>query len=313
MPAIGIDLGGTKIIAAAVNSEGIIGEPIKIPTPKGPENILAKFVELIEHYKKEHVISGVGIATPGIVNGDTGTVIGATGNIPGWTGTQVKQIIESKTLLPVHVENDANAAAYAEAHSHNLKNKRCVIALTIGTGIGGGILIDGQVFHGANHGAGHCGHVRIALDNKRMCTCGLFDCYEAYASGVGLLATAKEVLSTVTINQSSLAKDIANLKNSDLFEAASKKDLVAKKILDIWHKHLVVGMVSLAHALNPDCFVLSGGLSKFIDFELLSEMLIDNTIPKIGENLKVYKSDLGDYACVIGAGQLILDKLAKTS
>jgi glucokinase len=298
-------------MAAAVTSEGIIGEPIKISTPKGPDKILQQFFELIDNFKKDHVIAGVGIATAGIVDGNTGIVTGATGNLPGWTGTQVKQIIESKTLLPTFVVNDAHAAAYAECHTRKLRDKPCVVALTIGTGIGGGILINGELLYGANWGAGHCGHVKVSMDNKRLCTCGLFDCYEAYASGTGLTTTAKEILSNIKPNQSPLAKDIENLKNADIFEALARKDIVAQQIIDAWHKHLVSGMISIAHTLNPDCFILSGGLSKFINFEMLSELLIDGTLPAISKNLKVYKSDLGDYAGIIGAGQLILDKLAK--
>lgn len=313
MPAIGIDLGGTKIMATTVNSEGIIDDPIKIPTPKGPENIIDQFLELIEHFKKNHIVAGIGIATAGIVDGSTGTIIGATGNVPGWTGTPVKRIIESKTLLPTYVVNDANAAVYAEAHTRKLRDLKCVIALTIGTGIGGGILVNGELLQGANWGAGHCGHVKISMDNKRLCTCGLFDCYEAYASGTGLTTTAREILSNISADQSPLAKDINNLKNSDIFEAAEKNDIVAKQIIALWHKHLVAGMVSIAHILNPNCFVLSGGLSKFIDYEMLFELLVDSTMPAISENVKIYRSDLGDHAGIIGAAQLILDKLAKPS
>lgn len=313
MPAIGIDLGGTKIMAAAVNSDGIVDEPIKVPTPIGPENILNQFLELIDHLKKDHVIAGVGIATAGIVNSKTGTVIGATGNLPGWTGTAVKQIIETKTLLPTYVVNDANAAAYAEAHTRKLGDKSCVVALTIGTGIGGGILINGELLYGANWGAGHCGHVKLTIDNKRLCTCGLFDCYEAYASGTGLAITAKEFLRNISPEQSPLAKDVDNYTNADLFAAAAKKDYAAEQILNLWHKHLVAGMVSIAHVLNPDCFILSGGLSKFINYELLTELLLENTLPAVGKGLKIYRSDLGDYAGIIGAGQLILNSLAKKS
>ncbi len=313
MPAIGIDLGGTKIMATTVNSEGIIDDPIKIPTPKGPENIIGQFLELIEHFKKNHIVAGIGIATAGIVDGSTGTIMGATGNVPGWTGTPVKRIIESKTLLPTYVVNDANAAVYAEAHTRKLRDLKCVVALTIGTGIGGGILVNGELLQGANWGAGHCGHVKISMDNKRLCTCGLFDCYEAYASGTGLATTAREILSNISADQSPLAKDINNLKNSDIFEAADKNDIVAKQIITLWHKHLVAGMVSIAHILNPNCFVLSGGLSKVIDYEMLFELLVDSTMPAISENVKIYRSDLGDHAGIIGAAQLILDKLAKPS
>jgi glucokinase len=313
MPAVGIDLGGTKIMIAAVTSEGIVGEPIRVPTPKGPDNILNKFVELIEDFKKEHVIAGVGIATPGVVDSEKGMAIGATGNIPDWTDTPIKQIIESKTLLPVYVANDAHAAAYAEAHSLKLRSKACVVILTIGTGIGGGILINGELFHGAHWGAGHCGHVKVSMDNKRLCTCGLFDCYEAYASGTGLLATAKEVLNSVKPEQSPLAKDISNLKNQDIFEALAKNDMVAKQIIALWHKHLAAGMISIAHILNPDCFVLSGGLAKFIDYDLIAELLQDSTLPAIGKDLKVYRSELGEHTGIIGAAQLVLDKLAKSA
>lgn len=312
MPAIGIDLGGTKIMAAAVNSEGIIDEPIKIPTPKGPEKIIDQFLELIDNFKKDHLVAGIGIATAGIVDGNRGVVIGATGNLPGWTGTQVKRIIEGKTLLPTYIVNDAHAAAYAEMHTRKLRDQKCVVALTIGTGIGGGILVNGELLQGANWGAGHCGHVKVSMDNKRLCTCGLFDCYEAYASGIGLAETAREILANISPDQSPLAKDIQNLKNADIFEAANKNDIVAKQIINLWHKHLVAGMVSITHVLNPNCFVLSGGLSKFIDYEMLSELLADSTIPQISENLKIYRSDLGDYAGITGAAQLILDKLANT-
>ena len=156
------------------------------------------------------------------------------------------------------------------------------------------------------------GHVKVSMDNKRLCTCGLFDCYEAYASGIGLAETAREILANISPDQSPLAKDIQNLKNADIFEAANKNDIVAKQIINLWHKHLVAGMVSITHVLNPNCFVLSGGLSKFIDYEMLSELLADSTIPQISENLKIYRSDLGDYAGITGAAQLILDKLANT-
>jgi len=314
MPAVGIDIGGTKIMAAVVNSEGLIGDPIKIPTPHGPDKILSTVVALVEKFKEEHVLAGIGIATAGIVNIDTGTIIGATGNLPGWTGTPVKQFIESKTLLPVHVENDANAVAYAEAHLKKFQDKASVVILTIGTGIGGGILINGQLFRGQHYGAGHCGHIKLSLDNKRLCPCGLFDCFEAYGSGTGLLITAKEMLANISADQSSLsalANNSHSLTNEAIFEALANQDLIAIQIINTWHRHLAAGMSSIAHVLNPDCFVLSGGLAKFIDLDLLLELVRDITLPAIAENLKIYKSEFDNTAGLIGAAQLLLDKLAK--
>src|SRR5690606_175828 len=115
--------------------------------------------------KGDSNLAGIGIATAGIVDCSTGEVIGSTGNLPGWSGTKIKNIFESKTLLPVHVDNDANAAAYGEASSPELRDKKVIAVVTLGTGIGGGIVIDGKPFRGANWGAGEVGHIKIAQDN----------------------------------------------------------------------------------------------------------------------------------------------------
>jgi len=311
MPALGIDLGGTKILAAPVNEGRPLTEPIKEPTPcGGPQSIIAKLLELIERFQKDYILAGVGISTAGIVNPDTGEILGSTGNLPGWTGTHLKQILESKTLLPVHVENDANSAAYAEASVRDLSDKEGVVLITIGTGIGGGILMKGQLYRGEHFAAGECGHIRIALNNQRLCTCGLFDCWEAYASGRGLLATAKEVLSEKTKEQSPLVHALNELTTQTIISAAGKGDLLARKIMHIWHEHLCAGIASIAQTLDPDCFILTGGLSKFVDFDLLHELLKDRTQPHIAANLKIYMSKLGDLAGMIGAAQIVLDRIS---
>jgi glucokinase len=310
LPAIGIDLGGTKILAAVVNDQRIVSEPIRVATPIGTENIIAAILDLVSQCQKDFTLAGIGISTAGAVNPITGDIVGSTGNLPGWTGTPIKTIVENKTLLPVHVENDGNAAAYAEARARNLRDKACVVVLTIGTGIGGGILINGKLFRGDHFAAGECGHLRISLDNKRLCTCGLFDCWEAYGSGRGLLATGKEVLTSVIWHQSPLAKDVGSLTNEAILEAAQKGDLVAKKIIKIWHEHLCAGMASLAHVLDPDCFILTGGLSRFIDFDLLSERVLDKVMPHIAEHLEIHKSTLDNHASVLGAAQIVIDSIA---
>src|SRR4029453_7560171 len=115
MPALGIDLGATKILAALVHDLKLACEPKRIPTPRGAAEILDALVSLIGDFQKDHLIAGVGIATAGIVNVDAGQVVGSTGNLPGWEGTTIKKHIEGRIVLPVHVENDANAAAYGEA------------------------------------------------------------------------------------------------------------------------------------------------------------------------------------------------------
>jgi glucokinase len=312
MPALGIDLGGTKILAAPVVEGHVIGEPLKEATPNGPDKILEKLAAIIARFQTDYVLAGVGIATAGIVDPDTGEIVGSTGNLPGWTGTKLKQVLESKTMLPVHVENDANAAAYGEARVRNLKDKECVVLLTLGTGLGGGILIKGQLYRGAHFSAGECGHIRISLGNQRLCTCGLFDCWEAFVAGRGIVATAKEFAQDKTEAQSSL---VAMAKTDRLtpeivVEQSTKGDILAQKVMRVWHEHLCAGMTSLVHVLDPDCFILSGGLSKCVDVGLITELLSDRTLSHPGNKVEVFISELGYQAGMIGAAHIVLDKVA---
>ena len=115
MPALGIDLGGTKLCAALVSERHAVSELVTVPTPSGPENIIEAIFGLIRQFQDKTVLTGVGIATAGIVDCTTGNILGSTPNIDGWAGTPLKQIIEAKTMLPVHVDNDGNAATYGDA------------------------------------------------------------------------------------------------------------------------------------------------------------------------------------------------------
>jgi glucokinase len=309
MPALGIDLGGTKLSAAVVSEGSIVDEPVQISTPDTAKKIIDAIVNLIAPFQKDNILAGVGIATAGIVNRDTGEITGSTGNLPGWTGTPLKTIIESRTMLPVEVENDANAAAFGESKARNLESKKCVIVVTLGTGIGGGMLIGGKLFHGAHWAAGECGHIRVSLENKRLCTCGLFDCWEAFGSANGMIMTARELATGISPEQSSLARDSAKVTTRLIVAAAEAGDIVAKKTLDLWHLHIAVGLVTLVHALDPDCIILAGGLSQIVDYQLLKELVLDRTLQRSGEQLEIYQSKLGNNAGMIGAAELLLDSL----
>lgn len=310
MPALGIDLGGTKISAVVVRDQQLATEPMQRPTPKGPEKIVQAILDLLADFQKEHLIAGVGIATAGIVRVDTGEVIGSTGNIPGWEGTPVRTIVERQTMLPVYVENDANASAYGEYSSGNLRDKHCLVVVTLGTGIGVGIVIDGKLFHGAHWGGGECGHIKVSMDNRRLCTCGLFDCWEAYGAGRGLLATAHELLAGVKPEQSELASHGKELNTRTITAAAKKGDIIAQRAMHQWHEHLCAGMVSIAHTLDPDCFVLTGGMAQFVDHALLRELIADRCLPRISEQLEIRGSVLGKNGGMIGVAQLVLDDIA---
>lgn len=311
IPAIGIDLGGTKILAGLVSNCRLQGEPIKVPTPKGADNIVDAILKIITDIQKDTIVLGVGISTAGIVDPASGEVLGSTGNLPGWEGTPLKTLIQGKTALRTIVENDANSAAYGECHAAGLASKTCVIMVTLGTGIGGGIILHGRLYRGAHYAGGEIGHIKISMENRRHCTCGLWDCWETYGSGRGLLATGWDLLANVEESQTPLAAMRNNLKTQDIIEAAQKGDIVAKKAIELYHEHIAVGMVALCHSLDPDCFVISGGMSKFVDLKLLKELVVDRTLPRVSEKLEIYPSCLGEASGLVGAGQLVLDAVSE--
>ncbi len=308
IPVLGIDLGGTKISGAMVKAHHLMGEQKRRPTPKGADNIIRSLVEMIEDFKADHqTIIGVGIATAGIVNPDTGEVIGSTGNLPGWEGTPVKKMIEAQLNIPLHVENDANAAAYGEYKALGLDNSHCVLAVTLGTGIGGGIVIGGRMYRGDHFAAGEVGHIKISMDNKRHCTCGLWDCWEEYGAGRGLVTTAKELLASSKPGESSLYEKRETIWTQDIVDAATAGDALAIKAVDLYHMHISVGIASLANTLDPDVVVVTGGMSKFVNFEQLHELVSERTLPRVRDGLKIHRSVLGEAAGLVGAADLVLD------
>jgi glucokinase len=308
--ALAFDLGGTKIAAAMFDGHELISEVVKVLTPSGPEAIIEAFLKLISQFQERYIVTGIGIGTPGVIDTVKGCPTSSTNNLPGWSGTPIKRLIEEKTMISVYVENDAKAAAYGEAKSQNLMDSPCTIVITLGTGIGGGILLNGEVYHGFEYAAGHVGHIPISLEKKRLCTCGLFDCWEAYASGIGLTVTAREVLSGLKEEQTQLVKEINHMSAQKLVAAAEQGDPAAKNILALWHEHVCAGLAILLPIFDPEAFILSGGLSDYVDLPLLTELLMEKALPGTAQNLTISKSKLGINAGLIGAAHLILDQLA---
>ena len=282
--ALAIDVGGTKIYNTIVNEKGeIIAEVEKHSTPKTFNEIKALFEEIISKYERQ--VDVIAFATCGAVNNSNDRILGSTGNI-----AKEYPSIDFKSLSKkrVFVENDANAAAWAEHIIGASKGMPYSVMLTLGTGVGGGIILDDKLYKGKNGAAGEM-HFKMRTDKHRKCTCGSYDCFEAYASGTGLKKTAEEISGDSEIT----TYDVIENKDRPLM----------KKILETWQNDILEGIIGLANIFDPDCVVLSGSMAEFVDIEYL-EMQANKEI--VTTPFKVVKASAGNYSGMIGAALLAL-------
>src|SRR5574344_117583 len=287
--ALTFDIGGTKISCTIIDETGkVVGDIEKFSTPKtidGIKDIIKKSIE-----KYEHEVDTIGIATAGAVNNENTAVISSTGNlVENYRNIKFQEF----SKLPVFVENDANAAAWAEHIIGSSKDCANSVMLTLGTGVGGGIILNNKLFKGKSGAAGEM-HFKMFTDKRRKCTCGAYDCFEIYASGNGLRLTAVDMSGN---------KDITTY---DVIDGVKKQDKLMTDILNKWQDDIKIGIVGLANLFDPDCFVLSGSMAQFVDEkkiedEVNSEIVTTKTSVRIGTS--------GNYSGMIGAGLLALEAL----
>lgn len=297
---LGIDIGGTKIAAAIVSNGKIVSEVKKINTPAESKLILDSVLGLVDFFIDKYTIKAIGIATAGVADVNNGIVLSATENLAdGYSGTNYKSIIKQKYNLDVFVDNDANAAAYAEHKYGAAKELNNAVVLTFGTGIGAGIIINNGLYRGNGYAAGECGHMLINFDSLRSCNCGKNGCWESYASGNGFLTTLKSV-----VEQYPEYKDSIKTDPFDFYMAALKQDLpVAKKTFELWHLHIAAGLIILMNTLSPQCFIIGGGMNNLIDLQYLDDILKD----KAPLHPMLKKAQFGNDAGIIGAASLVED------
>ena len=282
--ALAIDVGGTKIYNTIINEKGeILAEVEKHHTPKTFKEIKALFEEIISKYEKE--VDVIAFATCGAVNNSNNAILGSTGNIAKEYPTMDFKSLSKK---PVFVENDANAAAWAEHVIGSSKGMPYSIMLTLGTGVGGGIILDNKLYKGKNGAAGEM-HFKMRTDKHRKCTCGSYDCFEAYASGTGLKRTAEEISGDPDITT---------------YDVIENKDRpMMKKILETWQNDILEGIIGLANIFDPDVIVLSGSMAEFVDIEYLEKQANKEIVTT---PFKVVKASAGNYSGMIGAALLAL-------
>ena len=286
--ALAIDVGGTKIYSAVIDENGVIISDIeKNPTPKSFGEIKSLFEKIIEKYEKD--VDVVAFSTCGAVNNENNHILGSTGNIAkGYPDMQFKDL----SSKPVFVENDANCAAWAEYKIGASKGSKVSVMLTLGTGVGGGIIINNQLLKGQNGAAGEM-HFKMYSDKRRKCTCGSWDCFEIYASGKGLKITAEEI---------SHNPDITTY---DVIEGVQNNDSQMIEIFDKWQNDITNGIIGLSNIFDPDCVVLSGSMAQFVDTQK-----IQNNANKeiITTPIEVKKATAGNYSGMIGAALLAFEK-----
>ena len=311
MIAIGIDIGGMSIKGAAVDSNGRVYETFSMPFIKGEpgEVTIRKLAEQVKEYiAAQHLegkIAGIGMGSPGTLDVEHGVVNYA--NNLGWNNLPVASLMQEVLPYPVRLTNDANAAAYGEAKFGAGKSYETVIMLTLGTGVGGGIIINGQLFEGNQGKGGELGHTVIVLDGEQ-CTCGRKGCLEAYASATALIReTKKAMLSNRRSLMWKICPEIELVGGKVVFEAAAQGDRDAVNVLNNYIKYLGEGILNYCNIFRPNVVVLSGGVANAGAqlFNPLNEYIKERNYgyPMTPE-VKVVPAELGYDSGKIGAAAL---------
>lgn len=290
MNILAIDIGGTMIKYGLVSSDGEILSTDKIETEaeKGLENILNKIDNIFKRYKENNPV-GIAVSGTGQINGIIGKVIGGNPIIPNWIGTNLVKILEEKYNLPAVLENDVNCVALGEKWIGAGKDLSNFICLTIGTGIGGGIILNNQLFRGENFVAGEFGHTLIKKGE-----------FEQFASTTALIRLVKE-------------RTEKTLNGKEIFDLEKKEIVEYQEVISEWIENLTDGLSSIIYCFNPANIILGGGVIG--QGEPLINRIKNSLFKKIGpqfkEKLNIIQAKLGNNAGMIGASYLLLEKFNK--
>jgi glucokinase len=310
----GVDLGGTNIVVGLIPIEG--GEVMGLRTAttdatRGAKSVVDRMVsmvdEAIEEVTAEHgttrdAVAGVGIGSPGPLDRKTGTVIN-TPNL-GWRNFPLRDLMANALKLPCTLDNDANCATYGEWWQGAGRGTQTLVGLTLGTGIGGGIVLNGEIFHGCSDVAGEIGHMTID-SNGRRCKCGNYGCLEQYASGPAIALRAVEGLEA---GAPSMLVDMVDGKLEDItaatvYEAVESGDPYANEVMKDTAKFLGAGVASIINVLNPEMVVIAGGVTRAGEhlFEPLRAEVRRRAFRSAQECCRIVSGTLPGTAGVVGA------------
>jgi glucokinase len=311
---IGVDLGGTKIVVGAMPEDGsreIATRSDLTRAERGAESVVDRIVAMIaqvisdviaEHGARPQDFLGVGIGAPGPLDRERGVVVVAP-NL-GWRDFPLRDAISERIRLPAALDNDANCATFGEWWRGAAQGARHVVGITIGTGIGGGVVIDGKLFHGASDVAGEIGHTTID-STGRYCRCGNYGCLEAYASGPAIALRAREALER---NEASMLRTMVNgelerLTAATVYDAAHNGDPLALEVVRDTAKFLGTGVANILNILNPDVVVFTGGVTLAGEklFEPLRAEVKRRAFRPAVDACRIVLGQLGSTAGMVGA------------
>lgn len=309
---IGVDVGGTNVKVALVDKEGNIVYSDTVPTraEMGYEYTISNMIKAIHDVMKEskvakELVEGIGFGFPGQIDCDNG-IVRLAPNIPGWVNIPIADIVSKEFGIPVKVDNDVRCAALAELNFGAGKGAVNMICITVGTGIGSGLIVNGKLVRGVSNAAGELGHIKLQMENGPLCGCGDHGCLEAFASGPAIVAMAEEY---VRGGKSTKYRELAKNEITPYYvcEAAKQGDVVAKKIFEIIGNYIGIGLASVVNLLNPEKIVIGGGVAEAGEFLFapIRETLKKRSMPIQGAAVEVVHAELGNTAGVIGASLLI--------
>ena len=309
---IGIDVGGTNVKIALVDNKGKIIYSNSIPTraEMGYEytinNMKEAITELIKETKSDPKnIESIGFGFPGQIDYQKG-IVRLAPNIPGWVNVPIAEIMEKEFGIPTRVDNDVRCAALGELNYGAGQGCDNLICITVGTGIGSGLVINGKLVRGASNDAGEIGHIKLDMNGGPLCGCGDRGCLEAFASGPSIVAMAEEYIKG---GKSTKYRELANpdITPYIVSEAAKQGDPVAKRIFTIVGEYIGIGLASVVNLLNPEKIIIGGGVAAAGDLLLtpIKESLIKRAMPIAGSAVEIVPAQLGNSAGVIGASLLI--------
>jgi glucokinase len=316
---VGVDLGGTTTKIAFLSKYGELLHKWEIPTDKSDngKNIIVDIAKAIDRKLEEldqskAKLIGIGMGAPGPVDMSKGIIYEAV-NL-GWDkNTPLKDLLEVETGLPAVIDNDANCAALGEMWKGAGDGAKDLVCVTLGTGVGGGVITNGDIVHGVKGAAGEIGHITVVAQGGFQCNCGKTGCLETVASATGVVRLANEKLDSTTVPSS--LRDIWNeyqvISAKDVFDAAGKNDELAQSVVDQLAFYLGMALANLGNVLNPEKIVLGGGVSK--SGEILLKPVMNYfeqfSFPTVRTSTRLSIATLGNDAGVIGAGWLVKNKI----